>query len=212
MRRNVRHRFRSSLYSILSLLLLICLTSCYPEFKNPIPPPPELRADSQILGTWITTTESDSKEQLSIFQRSSGWIDVVYINDIDSKESKDGINVVVFEGYNTSVDKQKFLCLRLRKRDFSESDRQAEEFHFYIVNYETQKNAKLIMKHFSIKKVKELIEKGKLKGDVVKGRYVDKVTVTSSSDDLIEAISREGVGAFIEQDEDDILVFSRSKR
>ncbi|MHC4704534.1 MAG: hypothetical protein ACYTFQ_28635, partial [Planctomycetota bacterium] len=118
----------------------------------------------------------------------------------------------VFEGYNTSVDKQKFLCLRLRKRDFSESDRQAEEFHFYIVNYETQKNAKLIMKHFSIKKVKELIEKGKLKGDVVKGRYVDKVTVTSSSDDLIEAISREGVGAFIEQDEDDILVFSRSKR
>jgi hypothetical protein len=191
---------------------LICLTSCYPEFKNPIPPPPELRADSQILGTWITTTESDSKEQLSIFQRSSGWIDVVYINDIDSKESKDGINVVVFEGYNTSVDKQKFLCLRLRKRDFSESDRQAEEFHFYIVNYETQKNAKLIMKHFSIKKVKELIEKGKLKGDVVKGRYVDKVTVTSSSDDLIEAISREGVGAFIEQDEDDILVFSRSKR
>jgi hypothetical protein len=197
---------------MLSLLLLIFLASCYPQFKNPIPPPPEQKADHQILGTWVGTNESGSKEQLSIFQRSSGWIDVVYINDIDSRESKDGINVVVFEGYSTFVNKQKFLCLRFREKDWEGRDREAEDFYFLIVNYDTPSDDELIIKLLSLQKVKELIKEGKLKGEVVKrGRYSDKVTVTSSSDELIEAISREGVGAFIEQDEDDILVFSRGK-
>ncbi|NOR67154.1 MAG: hypothetical protein GQ528_07345 [Woeseiaceae bacterium] len=211
MARNVRDRFQSSLYSILCLLLSISLGSCYPEFKNPIPPPPELKADRQILGTWVGAEYSGSKEQLSIFERSSGWIDVVYINDIDSKESQKGINVIVFEGYSTSVNEQKFLCLRFRERDFDDSHEEVGKFLFYILNYETPSNDELIIKHFSLQKVKELIKEGKLKGDVVKrrGRYFDEITVTSSSDELIEAISKEGVEAFIEQDEDDILVFSR---
>jgi hypothetical protein len=190
---------------------LIFLTSCYPEFKNPIAPPSELKADNHILGTWIRTTDSGSKEQLSMFQRSSGWIDVVYINDIDSKESQNGINVGIFEGYSTFLNKQKFLCLRLRKRDFNEREREAAEFHFYIVNYEIPNHNELTIKFFSLQKVKELIKKGKLKGEVVEQGLIDKVTVTSSSDELTEVISKEGVGAFIEQDKDDILVFSRGK-
>ncbi|MHC4175096.1 MAG: hypothetical protein ACYST5_19460, partial [Planctomycetota bacterium] len=102
MTRKVCDKFRSSLYLILLLLLLISLASCYPTFKNPIPPPPELKADRQILGTWVRTFKEgqhESKEQLSIFKRSSGWIDVVYIYHIDSEVSADGINLLVLEGY-----------------------------------------------------------------------------------------------------------------
>ena len=121
MARNVCDKLRGSFYLILSLLLLICLASCYPEFKNPIPPPPGLKADPRILGTWIRTNEEGSKEQLLFFQRSSGWIDVIMIDEIDSKESEDGINVLVLEGYNAPVNKQKFLCLRVRKKDYSHS-------------------------------------------------------------------------------------------
>ena len=218
MTRNVFDKFRSSLYLILSLLLIICLASCYPEFKNPIPPPPELKADHQILGTWVGTKYSGSKEQLLIFQRSSGWIDLVFIFNIDMKESKDGIDVLVFEGYSTSVNKQKFLCLRLREKDWKDRDKEVGEFLFYIFNYETPSKDEFIIKQVSIQKVKELIKEGKLKGQVVeedeaKGQPFDKVTITSSSDELVkvisEVISTEGVGAFIGQDENDILVFSR---
>jgi hypothetical protein len=231
MSRNVCEKFRSLLYSILSLFLLVSLASCYPEFKNPIPPPPELKADHQILGTWVITTKSGSKQQLSIFQRGSGWIDVVYIYDIHSDVSMDGINVLIFEGYSTSVNKEKFLCLRFRKKDFSwrlqekdysRSDKEVGEFPFLIVNYETPSNDELIIKHFSTQKVEELIKKGKLKGEVVKedifkGQPFDKVTVSSSSDELVDVISKEGAGAFIWQDANDtfrdmyILVFSRIK-
>jgi hypothetical protein len=212
MTRNVREKYRGSLCLVLSILGLICLVSCYPEFKNPLPPPPELKADPQILGTWLGTNEAGSKEQLLIFQRSSGWIDVVLIDEIDSKESEDGINVGIFEGYSTSVNRQKFLCLRVRKKDYSHVDpREIGEPPFYIVNYETPSDNKLIIKHFSIEKIEELIKEGKLKGEIAKGQYVDKVTVTSSSDELVEVISREGAGAFIEQDPNYNLVFSRSK-
>jgi len=238
MTRKVCDRFRRSLYLMFSLVLFVALGSCCPIFKNPIPPPPELKADQQILGTWVRTAkvgqyESESKEQLCIFPRGSGWIDVVYIYDIDREEPGDGINVLIFEGYSTSVNKQKFLCLRFRKKDFnwfqkaySRSDKEIGGVPFaagwIIVNYETSSKGDLVIKCFSIPKVEELIENGKLKGEVVKEDFFkvqpfDQVLVTSSSDELIEAISREGVGAFIWQDANDtfrdmyILVFSRIK-
>jgi hypothetical protein len=237
MTRNVCDRFRSSLYLMLSLLLSVSLGSCYPAFKNPIPPPPDLKADHQILGTWVRmykVDQSEYKEQLSIFSRSNGWIDAVWIYDIDKKESTDGVSLLVLEGYSVSVNKQRFLCLRVRKRDFnwtgqknpSWTDEEAGGLHFtknwIIVNYETPSNDELIIKHFSTQKVEELIKKGKLKGEVVKedifkGQPFDKVTVSSSSDELVDVISREGVGAFIWQDANDvlrdiyILVFSRIK-
>jgi len=237
MTRNLCDKFRSALFLILCLLLIISLASCFPEFKNPIPPPPKLKADHQILGTWTRAYkvhQSVYKEQLSIFRRSSGWIDVVWIYNIDKKESEDGINLLVLEGYSTSVNKQRFLCLRVRKRDFnwagqrnhSRSDKEVGERPFtkdwIMVNYEIPSKDELIIKHFSTQKVKELIKEGKLKGEVVKeemfkeqGQSLDKVTVTSSSDELVEVISKEGAGAFIWQDTDDdlrdmyILVFKK---
>ena len=235
--RNVRDRYQSSFYLMLLLLLLIGLASCYPEFKNPIPPPPEPKADPQILGTWVRTYKGDQseyKEQVSIFPRRNGWIDAVWIYDIDKKESTDGVNLLVLEGYSTSVNKQRFLCLRFREKDFSwrlqgedysSSDKKVgrEPFtaHWIIANYETPKN-ELVIKPFSTQRVEELIEKGKLKGEVVKQKLfrtpeqpLDQVTVTSSSDELAQVITKEGAGAFIWDDPNDtfrfmnILIFSR---
>lgn len=215
MARNACDKSRGLICLALSLLLLICLASCLPTFKNPIPPPSELKADSQILGTWIRTTdESGSKQQLCIFPRSGGWIDMVVISNIDSNVSIDGpgINVFVLEGYSTSVGKQKYLCLRLREKDSKDRPREVEDSYFIVANYETPNNGQLIMRLFSEPKIKELIKEGKLRGEVVtRGQYSDKVTVTSSSEELVEVISKEGVGAFIGKDPNDVFVFSRSK-
>jgi hypothetical protein len=214
--RSVRDGFRGSSHSVLALFLLICISSCYPEFKNPIPPPSELKADPHILGTWVRPTESGSKQELLIFPRSSGWIDVVLISDIDAKEAKSGINVVVLEGYNTSVNKYKFLCLRLREKDWEGRDRAVGDFYFLIATYETRNTGELVVRPFSQERVKELIEEGRLKGKVIKrGRssVVDfgDIIVTSSSDELVELISREGIPAFTGENEEDTLVFSRSR-
>ena len=234
MPRKTYTKFQSSFYLILSILLSICFSSCYPEFKNPIPPPAELKADPQILGTWVRTYkggQSEYKEQLSIFPRRSGWIDVVWIYDIDKKESSDGINLLVLEGYSTSVNKQRFLCLRYREKDsgyhfrkeaLNPNDNEYGEAPFYIVNYKTSKKSELIIMPFSTQRVEELIKKDQLKGDIIKdklfkeqGQSLDKVTVTSSSDELVKLISQQGAGAFILDDPNDtfrpmnLLVFSK---
>ena len=234
MPRKTYTKFQSSFYLILSILLSICFSSCYPEFKNPIPPPAELKADPQILGTWVRTYkggQSEYKEQLSIFPRRSGWIDVVWIYDIDKKESSDGINLLVLEGYSTSVNKQRFLCLRYREKDYgyhfreealNPNDNGYGEAPFYIVNYKTSKKSELIIMPFSTQRVEELIKKDQLKGDIIKdklfkeqGQSLDKVTVTSSSDELVKLISQQGAGAFILDDPNDtfrpmnLLVFSK---
>ncbi len=231
-RRNIENNFKSSLYLMLLLFLLVYLASCYPEFKNPIPPPPELKPDNKILGTWIRTCKSDQdeyKEQVSIFPRSSGWVDVVWIYDIDKKGSGDGINLLILEGYSTSVKKQQFLCLRFREKDFNNlvradqkdrrhGDKRVEQepftAHWIIANYETTNINELVIKPFSTRRIEELIEKGRLKGEVVKGElfnkqepFLDKVTITSSSDELAEVISDEGAGAFILDDMNDTLRF-----
>jgi hypothetical protein len=236
MSRNVYDEFQGSLYLFLLLLLLICLVSCCPAFKNPIAPPAELKADPQILGAWVRTykvDESEYKEQMSIFSRSNGWIDVVWIYDIDKKESTEGVSLLVLEGYSASVNKERFLCLRIRKRDFNWTGQKNPSWteeggglrftkNWMIANYETPTNDELVVKPFSTHRVEELIEKGKLKREVKKKKDLfgkpeparDEVTVTSSSDELVKVISEEGVGAFISDDPNDmrfmnVLVFTK---
>jgi len=98
----------------------------------------------------------------------------------------------------------------LREKDVHEAEKEIGGFGCRIANYETPGNGTLIVKLFSMEKAKELVKEGKLKGEIVKqGQYFDKVTITSSSEELVEAVSREGLGAFVEPGEDDVLVFSR---
>jgi hypothetical protein len=216
-----RNAFSEAGYLVfLSLLVCLLLASCLPGFKNPIPPPLELKADPQILGTWVSATSEGSKQQLSIFERSSGWIDVVFIYQIDSRLSTDGISVLILEGYSTSIDEQQFLCLRGRAKDHTHDGKETVEQGFWIFSYETPKKDGLIVMPFVIPRIEELIKKGKLKGqitpaDLLHGRPFDTVVVTSSSAELVEALTKEGIGAFIEQDPNNVfhdtnrLVFSR---
>jgi len=241
MTRRTYSSFRGPSYLTL-LLLLVSLVSCCPAFKNPLPLPPEPKADNTILGTWVRAFKPDeqgSREQLSIFARSSGWIDVVFIYDIDTQTSADGVSVLTFEGYSTSVNDQRFLCLRLRAKDLgwlrredrpNRGDQQATESPFFIFNYQTPSSDKLTITFFSTLKVGELIKKGKLKGEAdrkgmlkgilfngksleevlnVEGFSLEGAVVTSSSDELAKVISREGVGAFLGEGEDYIHAFSR---
>jgi hypothetical protein len=184
MGRNVCDRLRRVFPVTLSLLLLTALASCQPLFTHPLPPPRELKADNQILGTWTTTFKVDkheSKAQLSIFPRGSGWIDAMYIYDIDCERPGDGLSFLVFEGYSTSVNKQRFLCLRLQEKYFnwaqlmgySPSDKGVGEppllKYWIIVNYETPNSDELIMRQFSTEKLEGLIKQGHLKGQVQTG-------------------------------------------
>ena len=194
----------------------VIITSCYPEFMHPIPPPKQLNPDSKILGLWFRTTEND-KQQLSIFPRKNGWVDIVYVYDINSKTSEDGINILVFEGYTTFVEEKKFLCFRPRSKDYNKLyNKVREKFSFIIVNYYVSDEGNLIVKHLSTDKIINLVNNGQLKGQVYKknpneGRFNDSVKVESSSDDLLKVICKKGTCAFLDESEQDTMLFSRDQ-
>jgi len=216
MARRITHVFVKILYFSILLFLPVLVTSCYPLFKHPISAPEKLKPDKNILGVWFRTVAVGG-EQLSVFSRKDGWVEIVYVYGINSKFYKDGINLLVFEGYSTSVKEHKFLCLRPRKKDFLAMGRKGDKFDevgFYIVNYDLSKKGNLIVKHFSTEKVESLINSGELSGrvsktDLAEGRLTDGVVVTASSEDLVRVISDKGFKAFVEETEQGMMIFSR---
>ena len=204
-------------FSTLSLLLVLA-SSCYPVFKHPIPSPEKSKPDSKILGVWFRTAAVGG-EQVSVFPRDNGWIDVVYIYGIKSKFYRDGINLLVFEGYSTSVKEHKFLCLRPRKKDLIAMGRKVDkidEINFFIVNYKLSRKGNLIVNNFPTEKIINLINSGELSGrvsktDLAEGQLSNGVEVTASSEELVTVISEKGIGAFVEETEQDMMVFSRKQ-
>lgn len=218
------------------------LASCCPVFENPLPVSPEPKADSQLLGTWFRTSkagEEPSGEQVSIFRRSSGWIDVVHLSWADGEEAEGGVGVLVFDGYCTTINGRKFLCLRFRKDHFTlaqqaETGQDANDAksqlllrYWFIMDYVIRGDNELVVRPFSREKIQGLIEQSKLKGQAGRtavasrpasegepaqppkqaGSPFGDVVVTSSSDELVQAIFKEGVDAFV--DEGDDMVFSK---
>ena len=91
-----------------------------------------------------------------------------------------------------------------------------DQVGFYIVNYNLSKKGDLIVKHFSMEKLENLINSGELSGrvsktDLVEGRLTDGVEVTASSEDLVKAISEKGIKNFIEETKQTVMVFSRKQ-
>jgi len=204
-------------FSILSFFFVL-IPSCYTGFKHPIPAPEKLKPDSKVLGVWFRTVAVGG-EQVSVFPRENGWIDVVYIYGINSKFYRDGINLLVFEGYSTTIKDHKFFCLRPRKKDLLAMGKKGEIFDeagYFILNYELSKKGNLIVKHFTTEKIGNLINSGELSGrvskkDLAEGRLTDEVVVTASSEELVKVISDKGIGAFVEETEQGMMVFSRKQ-
>jgi hypothetical protein len=174
------------------------LAACVPEFKNPLPAE-SLTPDERILGVWHSSEGGEHEEQLSIFPRRSGWIDVVWIYDINSDTSVSGINMLVFEGYAADVEQHKFLCLRQRQKDLGEA--LGSDAGYLIVHYEITKAGVLFTKPLSKECVKKLIKAGILKGRVRKHAHGETITVTSSSGELTDVIAQQGVKHFLDDDD-----------
>ncbi len=155
-------------------LVLFFTGSCVPDFKNPLPRPKDSRPDERILGTWISPDEVKNKAQVSFFARKTGLMDIVDIYDIDGISSKDGVNVSIYEGYTTSVNQDKFVCFRARRKDMRGQEKKKQEFNYWIAYYEISEKDILSIHLFDLNAVRALVENKKLKGEIIKGKTFDQ--------------------------------------
>jgi hypothetical protein len=193
---------KQSIPTLALLALSLLSTSCVPAFKNPLPAPKEMKPDAALLGSWESVPKKgEGKSQVSFFGRKSGWIDIVFINDVNGTSSTDGVNISIYEAYTATIGKNTFLCLRGRKKDYPEQKDDLES-GYLIAHYLVSKKGDLSVNLFDKDAIKKMIANG-----VLKGEHTHKVTVEASSDELVSAITEKGLEAFISADE--VLTFKR---
>jgi hypothetical protein len=189
--------------------VVVMETGCGPPtFVNPVPPPAQPAADESLLGTWVGGDKGD-EPVIAIFPRKSGGLRIVFLETENDPEEADrpedrAEDMMLFDGYGTSIGDNKVLCLRCRP----DSDGHREFSDWIIAAYSVSKENVLTITLFSTEKVKEFIKANELEGEVTKGDFGDSVKVTATADDLVRVISHKGVSAFI--DPADGVVFARS--
>ncbi len=185
----------------LGVFCSLLIWSCVPEFTNPLPRDRDLKCDLDILGNWVSKGEKGIDKQISIFPRKSGWVDVIYVCNINSDSLWDGMTFFVFEGYSAQSNKDKFLCLRTRKKDKNATQGLfMKDGHTYMmVYYNTSKKDTLSFALLSQEKIQSLIKSGELEGKVTKSENMDRVTVTSSTEKIWELIARKNIDDLIDR-------------
>jgi len=202
---------------VVTLCILEFVTGCPPRFQNPLPIPAELKFDAGIAGSWWRSIATD-EQQVMIYPRRDGWADIVYVYGINSTFYRDGINVLVCEGYTTLVGKERFLCVRRRKKDVEmcKGAGEPEQLMYVIFNYYLSKERNLVLKGLANQKLVKLIKENKLSGriyeeDVAAAQFETEVLITSSSNELADVLSTKGLQALISEDEEDLMIFTRKR-
>jgi hypothetical protein len=184
------------------LLALILQGGCFPTFENALPVPQGLRVDEEILGAWICPEKPGKGEVLLVFPRSNGWVNIYYF-EYDAGSQRGGSFSLACEGYTVDVKKERFLCYRyLKEPSWDGQGEKPKREPFRIARYAINAKGNLEVDLFSRNAVKELVEKGTLKGTVtVRQRKFDnpepEVHVTSSSEELLKALTELGPSRFI---------------
>ena len=205
-------KYRMSMLSLgVIAFVLFFSASCIPEFKNPLPVPKGVKPDQAILGTWENEA-TDEKFQVSFIPATLGRMYIVWINIENPDEYEPDVSI--WWGYTTILNKDKFLCFRFIMKVHQDAEDEQEEPMYLIAHYRISNEGMLLIYMFSQDAIKSMIEKGKLKGEIKKGKYRDKVTVTSSSEELAAAVIKEGVESFISDDEGEYegMKFQRLKK
>lgn len=181
----------------LAALVMVGIGSaCVPVFDNPLPVSPEMTADAALVGTWSGINGDDGGSQLSIYPRRSGWLDILFVTDLDGA-SDDGVRVQHYDGYTTAIDQDRLLCLRehgVRGGDVSTNG-------YLLASYRVAPSGQLNIQLFAQAEVRKLIEAGKLKGTIQDDQYGGSIRVTTPSERLLTTIVTEGVSAFVSSNE-----------
>ena len=195
---------------VLCSILIMMGSGCVPEFKNPLPQPENLKPDAILLGNWVNKEYKKGDVEFMhvlVFARADGWMEFV---EISRKESDKGVEVYQYEGYSTSVGKDKFLCFRpLRTNPTERVEENMRNHAYWLAHYKVNRRT-FHLTIFSESKIETLIEAGELKSEIVEVENIDDFTVTSSSEALTSLIAKKGVETFIDKDE--VNEFSRAKR
>ena len=187
------------------ITILLFLSSCYPVFMNPLPYRSGDSIDKALLGNWVIYKEDVLKDQLCITPRKDGWMNIIYIYDIDRK-CKEILNLISFEGYVSKISDKNYLNMKVQISE--------QEYGYIIAEYSFDDSDTVFFKFPSLGKIEALIKSKKLKGEVsteevLSGKYGRSVIVKSEPNDIINVFSGLSENEIFENKQDLNFRFTR---
>jgi len=162
------------LFIVVIVSLIISTISCYPIFENPLPRDPAVQVDTALLGDWVVYENGTLKNQLSIGPQQGGWLNIVYIYDIDENHHEK-LNLMTFRGYISALNSKTYVVIEIP------SDK---ETRYIIARYSLKDKNTLLVDFLSKAKMQILIESNRLNGkiqqeNIAEGKLMPSVIVTS---------------------------------
>ncbi|MCE5187023.1 MAG: hypothetical protein LLF76_12950 [Planctomycetaceae bacterium] len=192
---------KTLLFSAVCLLALTCLTSCYTEFKNPLPH--NSAQNESLLGDWVIYENDILKQQLYIWPTEGDWYTIVRVGDID-KGIGDKLEIGYCKAFSSKLNARTFFNVKVDQCDNN-----------FIVGYKLTEPNRLEIFLVSNDKIKILIKSGVLKGEVKEGNILkhelERVVVTSTTDEIVNVLKDIPHDQLFYDDAPSHLTFTRPK-
>ena len=213
---NIKNPWQVAALATMGAVVVFLLAACNSvHFDNPLPiPEAGLQVDKRILGSWVfSESKKDDEDQfilkeidiendetifVHIYPRSSGWLDVFWVDSSPQDEYKNG-RWMHGSGYTVKIKDTPILCLwPTEEISFKEREEQNKDYlkkspQCMLVPYKVTDDGMLHVWGFDCGELEEKINDGKLAGEVEKPKFSTTIKVHASSGELVAFFNEVGV-------------------
>ena len=179
-------KLKTELYMLLQLMLVITMSACVPDSKNPLTAFDRDVMDASVYGTWFWKDELETGYLHFGRERESGLLQLMMV-DLDNSGR---INVTQMRGHTSQFGGNRYLNLKFVPPD--------EDIGEYILmKYEiTEKGLGLAFMDPSV--IEKAIEDNVLAGRVEREGHVSSVHLTDTSNKLQQFVRKNDQALFPE--------------
>lgn len=144
------------LFTINLLAVLFLLTSCIPEFVNPLVSPENTKPDPRLLGAWVEKDKQDKEGYILFLQNPKGQL-LCKGFEKDAQGNPEEMEILCIP---SNFDEGSFLSLSCK-----DVEKGATSKNFYIIKYEIRDD-NLFIYHFKSEALIKAIKNKTIKGQI----------------------------------------------
>ena len=164
----------------LCLLLAVGLSGCFPESVNPLSTPEGSIQDKDLSGMWYggPSDEEGDRIYLGFLPRDNNQTDIMALGF----DNDDG-SWMLMSMWATEIAGHRYMSLKFVSEDGEPIE--DDDGYYFLCRYVIDEDGQLTVWNLATDPVTAEIKAG-LPGDVSQGQWITSVTLTATTDELIE--------------------------
>jgi hypothetical protein len=161
---------------VLLIFVLVVLSSCMPEFREPLGVQDTLLPDDDLIGVWYLVGSNFWNEYhfMAFFRMRDGILRIIYTDNIS--------DAIEYQGYVVSLGQDYYI--NVRRLIHKEQGKKLLDF-YYIFHYHINAGGELELWFFNEDFLKDAVRKGEIEGRIViRDGSEDEVEIYASTKEL----------------------------